>query len=175
MSLTVRTITHDMRHAAESAFLGHPMNPQWGLKAQTVYRGIWQAKHRHHPVGPTIQPESASDNRSATHPTAHPNLITSRPVQAWIIHFLDLDDYVLMLFPLQHTPAELVLMIKHLNPDRPFRIQPLKQGYFPLLNPDLTSIQTLFVQDPRHITHTGEVKLERHDPPDPHFCSTPSA
>jgi hypothetical protein len=174
MSLDVRTITHDMRHAAESANQGYPINPRWGLEAQTVYRGIWHAKHGHHPVGPTLKPESAVNHQPPHHPTAASSLITSRPVQAWFIQFLDRDEYVLMLFPPQYTTAELLLMIKQLNPDRPFHLQPLKHGYFPLPNPDLTSIRTLFAQDPRHITHTGDVKLERYDPPDPHSCSTPS-
>ncbi len=165
MSLTDRPLTHDMRQAAESAYQGHPLNPGWGLAAQTVYRGMWQAKYGHPLVESPSPSNTPPDNDPSLRQATHPTPLLARPVQAWIVHFLDLDDHVLMLFPPHHAPTELLLMIKQLNPDRPFQIQPLKQGFFPLPNPDLVLIRTRFAQDPRHITHTGTVKLERDDPP----------
>jgi hypothetical protein len=35
-----RVLSHDERHAAEAAFAGRPLNPQWSARARSVYEGI---------------------------------------------------------------------------------------------------------------------------------------
>ncbi len=164
--MTPRPLTQDERKAAEAAFQAKPLNPDWTAQAQHIYWRIYDVKHHVTSVqrqpSPSLQPSfSASPNPP----------LSARPVQAWHIHFLDVDDHVVMLFPIQHSTTELLAMIKRLNPDRPFRMQPLKQGHFPLEAPDLLLLRSLFAQDPRHLTHEGEVKLHRDDPPSSILCS----
>jgi hypothetical protein len=38
--MTVSPLTHDQHKAAEAAFRGLPLSPDWSVSAQDIYRGI---------------------------------------------------------------------------------------------------------------------------------------
>ena len=44
--MPTRTLSFDEQQAAEAAFHGHPLQPQWGARAKQVYTGIAEAKQK---------------------------------------------------------------------------------------------------------------------------------
>lgn len=44
--MPTRTLSFDEQQAAEAAFHGHPLQPQWGARAKQVYTGISEAKQK---------------------------------------------------------------------------------------------------------------------------------
>lgn len=150
-------LTHDERKAAEAAFLGAPMNPNWTQRAQFVYREIWKAKHRQETViTPTI-PVSKDANTHTHHRDASP--LHAKAVQAWHVHYTDHEDDVLMLFPLHASMDFMLSVVQQLSQGRPFEMQPLKQGHFPISWPDQQTIAQLYAQDARTIDQQGVVRL----------------
>jgi hypothetical protein len=55
--MTMSPLTHDQQKAAEAAFRGLPLNPQWSDSAQEIYRGIVAATK-----GRDIIEETASES-----------------------------------------------------------------------------------------------------------------
>jgi hypothetical protein len=152
-------LTHDERQAAESAYRGAPLNPLWTQRAQTIYAKIWAIKHGQ--AVPSSRPEPSTITH---HREASPLL--PKPVQAWHVHYTDQPEDVVILFPIHAKLAFLLSVVQHLSPNRPFEMQPLKQGHFPISWPDPPTIAQLYAQDARTVDHLGHVHL-RSLPPKP--------
>jgi hypothetical protein len=164
-----RPLSHDERTAAEAAYRGEPINHAWAASAQHIYHRMYSAKHGS-TVSPTVAPSTTvtpSDNQETTPITP----LTARPVQAWYIHLTDLNDHAVMLFPAHLRVTSLVDIVKSLNPDRPFTIQPLKQGLFAITREDLPLLQQTSVYDIRKIRHDGAITITRNDNPPPSASS----
>ena len=153
-----RPLTYDMQLAAESAFQGRPINPRWSQAAQTIYRGIWNAKYGTNPGDPTL----TSDHTTLDlRPTAHYSQATPflhKPLQAWHMTYDD-GEHILLLFP-HHANTEFILNItKEIAGNRPFTMHPIQYGHFHIHWPTNDTVQTLYSHDIRVMDHNGMLHI----------------
>ena len=142
-------LTHDMKKAAERAFHGHPPDPQWTRQARAVYDGIVAAKR---PSESPPEPVTGTPFTDAS-PFVPPSL------QVWHVQYSDREEHTLLLLP-AHADTEFVLQIaRTIAEQRPFTVQPLRQGHFAVQWPTDPALRRLFVFDTRVLDHTGCVRI----------------
>jgi len=157
-STATRPLSYDMRLAAEAAYQGKPLNPRWSLAAQTVYRGIWQAKHGQMPLD--TQGTSTAPNRDLRPTTHHAQAspFVHKALQAWHLTYTD-GEQLLILFP-HHAKTDFVLNVaKAVAGERPFTMHPIQYGHFHIHWPTQDIIHTLYRHDIRVMDHNGMLHI----------------